>query len=631
LIALGGIAQGEVLRRLPDLGLNAERWKKGLVAQVCRGGAGSVPLTAIEETKLDSTASDMLRAAGGYCAKYGLPKISERVLLLSALENLTERVGKLFKTANVDTQAWCERLRRDLEPVRDPVRVFGDDQDQTLIEQVFSPTAQRVLSLLRRETEALGYDVADTRHLLLAMLLSEGSSIQYGLHQQSILPKTVQESVTISLQAKARRTRSTITLTRPHLQAALCRVLSLAGEVAAREKKDLVLDAHLCRAFLDTESVARRILEDQKVDLLRLEQAAEHRQSAEEEEAEKAESMTIADIETVRDRLKAALVGQDEAIEHILPHVQRLRFGFTTPNKPVGVFLFCGQSGSGKTEMAKGLARAVYGTEENLIFLEMGQFNAPESMNIFVGAPPGYVGYGQGKLTNGLRDKPSSVVLFDEVEKAHPKVLDALLRFLDEGRIDDPAGPVRDGTQCLVVLTSNVGSQELSRLWTEIEGEEQKLCPHCGAGIGKAKDGGERDPNWKTMVRRRLREEFEKHRFRVEFLNRVDELILFRTLRRKDYVEIANRLLKRDLERLERERQIAVVADSSVGETIGGYCNDIAEGARAAHRLVQTVVITPVIDHVLRNQCKLPVNLKVRAVRAKDEPGCEPHGIVEKG
>src|SRR5207248_9239326 len=122
-----------------------------------------------------------------------------------------------------------------------------------------------------------------------------------------------------------------------------------------------------------------------------------------------------------------------------------------------------------KTELAKTLAHAVYGSPENLIFLEMGQFNAPESMNIFVGAPPAYVGYGEGKLTNGLRDKPRAVVLFDEVEKAHARVLDALLRFLDEGRIDDPAGPVRDGSQCLVILTSNVGAQQLSELGKQVD------------------------------------------------------------------------------------------------------------------------------------------------------------------
>ena len=227
-------------------------------------------------------------------------------------------------------------------------------------------------------------------------------------------------------------------------------------------------------------------------------------------------------------------------------------------------------------------------------------------MNIFVGAPPGYVGYGEGKLTNGLRDKPRAVVLFDEVDKAHPRVLDALLRFLDEGKIDDPAGPIRDGTQCIVVLTSNVGSTELSNTWNEI------------------KD----NPNWRTAIREKLRDVFRQHNFRIEFLNRVDELVLFRTLEEKDYVEIASRLLQRDLERLHRERQIEVLLDPGVTGAIGAFCANIAEGAREAQRLIQTIVITPVIDFVVRNPCPLPVRVKVWAVRDVDDPACEPTGVV---
>jgi ATP-dependent Clp protease ATP-binding subunit ClpC len=364
----------------------------------------------------------------------------------------------------------------------------------------------------------------------------------------------------------------------------------------------------LLEAFLGVESSARRILEQQKGDVVELVRIAQGFEP-EEQEQEQADFSAMADVDTIERRLKQRLVGQDDAVSRILPHIQRMRFGFTNPNRPVGVFLFCGQSGSGKTEMAKELARAVYGSEENLLFLEMGQFNSPESMNIFVGAAPGYVGYGEGKLTNGLRDKPRAVVLFDEVEKAHARVLDALLRFLDEGKISDPAGPVRDGTQCLVILTSNVGAEELSRVWKEIE--------HV--------------PNSKAIVRKKLREEFRKHQFRIEFLNRVDELLLFRTLRLEDYVEITRRLLSKELDRLREQHGIDIVPDDSVSKLIGAYCAGIGEGARAAQRLVQSVVVTPVIDHVVRKACPRPVRLKVKAVRGLDEADCEPEGCVEAG
>jgi len=256
--------------------------------------------------------------------------------------------------------------------------------------------------------------------------------------------------------------------------------------------------------------------------------------------------------------------------------------------------------------MAKELAEAVFGSQENLIFLEMGQFNARESINIFVGAPPGYVGYGEGKLTNGLRDKPRSVVLFDEVEKAHSLVLDALLRFLDEGKIDDPAGSVRDGSQCIVVLTSNVGAEELAKIWPEIE----------------------EDPDWRSVARQRLRELFKKNQFRVEFLNRVDEIVFFRALGVSDYAEIARRAVARDVERLKAERGIEVRLDG-VCEAIGGYCMRISEGARAAKRLALSVVTTPVIDFVVRRGLAPPVKVRVQAKRASGDAGSEPYGVVE--
>lgn len=120
-------------------------------------------------------------------------------------------------------------------------------------------------------------------------------------------------------------------------------------------------------------------------------------------------------------------------------------------------FSLLGPTGTGKTQLGKELARYVYGSEDEMLFFEMGTFNTKESMNNFIGSPPGYVGYGEGKLTNGLRDHPECVVLFDEIEKADISVFDALLRFADEGKISDPAGPVRDGRRCIIVLTSNAG------------------------------------------------------------------------------------------------------------------------------------------------------------------------------
>jgi ATP-dependent Clp protease ATP-binding subunit ClpC len=597
LISLIEIRGGATLTEAARLGISKEDWLSGLAA-CARSGAGSCP-TDLNAACLDGSTLSTLTTAGQLCSKFGLVRINEQVLLLAALHHLTAGVETLFKGTDIDVQAWKERIKRQLEPVT-PIEPFSPDEKVVL--SAFSPGGRKVLNLMRTEAESLGYGKIDSRYLLLGLLEVEGGCTQYALFHQGLAPKKLQEATLLSLRGGARKTRSVLSLDREHLQTMVQRTLTVAGELAGRDHHATITEPHILRAALKVEGVAQRILLDEKVNINTMREVAEGFEIGEEKEDDSA----LADIATVRKRLLDRLVGQGDTVEHILPYIQRMRFGFTSQGRPVGTFLFCGQSGSGKTEMAKELARAVYGSEENLIFLEMGQFNSPESMNIFVGAPPGYVGYGEGKLTNGLRDKPRSVVLFDEVEKAHPRVLDALLRFLDEGRIDDPAGPVRDGSQCLVILTSNVGAVELSELSRQIANDPA---------------------NRRSLIRKKLREEFQKHKFRIEFLNRLDEVILFHTLAEADYAEIARRLMRRELDRLAKERQITVKPDEGVAEAIAAYCAAANEGARAVRRLIEFVVITPVIDFVLANNCNPPVSLHVKA-KPSGDPQSEPQGEV---
>jgi ATP-dependent Clp protease ATP-binding subunit ClpC len=603
LMALAKLGGGVTQRALAQRGLGPEDWQRGLAASAL-GLAQGLPPAFLTEDALHPSAKAMLQAAADRCDQDKLPRLTEPILLLCGLRQATPKVRELCRSAGISLEEWINELETALKPAT-PVPVFREGEFRQLLLDSFSPGAKAVLSLLRSEAEGLGYATADPRHLLLALLERKGGATHYGLFCQALQPGRVEQAVMLNLRARATKGRTTVPLDADHLQPLLQRILAQAGDLAGRDHAGRITEAHLLRAFLSVDSSARRILEDEKVDLAALSATAERYEKAEEQEEEPS---ILADIQTIRERLRARLVGQDDIIERILPYIQRLRFGFTTPDRPVAVLLFCGQSGSGKTEMAKELARAVYGSEKNLIFLEMGQFNSRESINLFIGAPPGYVGYGEGKLTNGLRDKPQSVVLFDEVEKAtEPRVLDALLRFLDEGKIDDPAGPVRDGTQCIVVMTSNVGGEALSHLWREVAGQ----------------------PNWRYQLRLRLREEFKKHNFRVEFLNRVDELILFHRLESKDYVEIARRLLAGNLERLRKERQIQIELDPGVAPTMGAYCVQIDEGARAAARLAQSVVVTPVLEFIMRRSLAPPVKLKVSARRAFESPDCEPEGVVE--
>ena len=243
--------------------------------------------------------------------------------------------------------------------------------------------------------------------------------------------------------------------------------------------------------------------------------------------------------------------------------------------------LLAGMSGTGKTQLAKEIARAVYGSEEQLIYLEMGQFGNEYSKTIFVGAPPGLVGYGEGQLTNGLRDKPESVVLFDEVEKAHKSVFDVVLRFLDEGQIGDPAGPVRDGRKCIIVLTSNHALDELDDLI-----REQTALKNPS-------------PQQRDEVRAKVRDTILKTEFfRPEFLNRVDDVLVFGSLEREHLQRIVDIQLER-LRELLGERKMTLELDQAAKQLLAERGYDPQFGARPLKRVIQKLLQDPLSLKIL--------------------------------
>jgi ATP-dependent Clp protease ATP-binding subunit ClpA len=325
-----------------------------------------------------------------------------------------------------------------------------------------------------------------------------------------------------------------------------------------------VNETDLLQALLDAPGgVATTFLRDAGVDLhALLHFAATYYQEAEPEPT--AAQRGDLSFEDALQELSERVVGQEAAVDQIVPYLESIKLGFRVgylrDDRPVGVFLFCGPSGTGKTMTARVLARVLYGSDDAVLMFEMGQFNSKESINNFVGAPPGYVGFGEGKLTNGLRENPRRVLLFDEVEKADEKVFDALLRLLDEGRIDDPAGPVRDARESTIVLTSNLAAKEL-------------------AGM-RAPDGIEERKQFHARLLAILGQFF-----RPEFLNRVDETVLFSSFTEADLLRIAEGVLAREAGKAQRDLGVELtwapdVPDFVVGEALRWRRDEAARGVR---------------------------------------------------
>ena len=266
------------------------------------------------------------------------------------------------------------------------------------------------------------------------------------------------------------------------------------------------------------------------------------------------------------DTLHERVIGQDEAVTRVSESIIRSKAGIKDPTKPVGSFLFLGPTGVGKTELAKALAQNLFDDENNIVRIDMSEYMEKHSVARLIGAPPGYVGYDEGgQLTEAVRRKPYSVILFDEIEKAHPDVFNILLQVLDDGRITDSKGRTVDFKNTIIILTSNLGSQYL------LDGIDEY---------------GNISENAKEMVNNELRA-----RFRPEFLNRLDETIMFKPLTRDNIAEIVKLIIKDLNERL-ADRQLSIkLSDAAMAKAADdGY--DPVFGARPLKRYIQQTIET---------------------------------------
>ena len=272
------------------------------------------------------------------------------------------------------------------------------------------------------------------------------------------------------------------------------------------------------------------------------------------------------------EQLHRRVVGQDEAVEKVSEAILRSRAGISDPNRPIGSFLFLGPTGVGKTELAKSLAENLFDDEKNIVRIDMSEYMEKFSVSRLVGAPPGYVGYEEGgTLTEAVRRRPYSIVLFDEIEKAHPDVFNILLQILDDGRITDSQGRTVDFKNTIIILTSNLGSEYISE------------------GI----ENGEITKEARDKVNEVL-----KRSFRPEFLNRLDEIIMFKPLTRENIGAIVDILLSRLAKRLEGEH-LALEVTNAAKEYIADYGYDSVFGARPLKRFIQAHVETPIARFII--------------------------------
>jgi ATP-dependent Clp protease ATP-binding subunit ClpB len=278
----------------------------------------------------------------------------------------------------------------------------------------------------------------------------------------------------------------------------------------------------------------------------------------------------------MEDRLHKRVVGQDDAIRAVANAIRRARAGLQDPNRPLGSFLFLGPTGVGKTELARALAEFLFDDDQAMVRIDMSEYQEKHTVSRMIGAPPGYVGYEEaGQLTEAVRRRPYSVVLFDEVEKAHPEVLNVLLQVLDDGRLTDGKGRVVDFRNTVVIMTSNIGSHYLA---------EQALR-------GGAVDEG---------TRRQVLDELRAH-FRPEFLNRIDETIVFHPLGREHMAHIIDMQMARLLARLE-ERKITLTLTDEAKTALVEEGYDPVYGARPLKRTLQRRVLDPLAMAVLQGE-----------------------------
>ena len=291
-------------------------------------------------------------------------------------------------------------------------------------------------------------------------------------------------------------------------------------------------------------------------------------------------------IKQMADYIKKAIIGQDKAVDALAKVIKRSRTGVASSKQPTGSFMFLGPTGVGKTETVKALAEYMFGDTDAMIRIDMSEYQEKFNVSRLIGAPPGYVGHDDGgQLTEAVRRKPYSVVLFDEVEKAHPDIFNTLLQVLDEGRLTDSNGRIVDFTNTIIVMTSNVGARKLADFGT-------------GIGFSTSSSMLEEQAKMDSIIKKEL-----KNKFSPEFLNRLDDIVLFDQLKSEDVIKIVDIELNKFIERMGRQ-DYTFKFNKNAKEFLAKEGYDQAYGARPIKRAIQKYVEDAVADAILDGMLK---------------------------
>ena len=308
-------------------------------------------------------------------------------------------------------------------------------------------------------------------------------------------------------------------------------------------------------------------------------------------------------LKELESELHKRVVGQEDAIVSVSKAIRRGRVGLKDPKRPIGSFIFLGPTGVGKTELSKALAEVLFGDENAMIRIDMSEYMESHSVSKLIGSPPGYVGFDEGgQLTEKVRRKPYCVILFDEVEKAHPDVMNMLLQILEDGRLTDSQGRTVNFKNAVIIMTSNIGARFIT---------ENKKLGFAGASTDEAKEEAKKYEETKKEVLAEL-----KKQFRPEFINRIDEIIVFHKLADNEILQIIEIMLKEVENRLQ-ENNIQIKIDKTVKDLIAKEGIDKAYGARPLRRTIQNLLEDKIAEAILDAKIKPGQKAKISSKEGK--------------